>query len=175
MGNTLAIHWTVTTHGTWLHGDPRGSWRNGKLIGPDPLLHQTASQAMNGDQESLSAHEIDLAAEAFGTVCRNHGHRVLAATIRSTHAHLVFAPLSEPIEKVTGWIKRQSSAAIFGWRRQHGRSTPQHLWTARRFLKYIFDEQHLINTIEYVRRHNLEAGLPADPFPWIESLSTHDI
>jgi hypothetical protein len=51
MGQTIGIHWTVTTHGTWLHGDPRGSWKDGRLIGADPLLEQNAVQGMHGPEE----------------------------------------------------------------------------------------------------------------------------
>jgi hypothetical protein len=49
-------------------------------------------------------------------------------------------------------------------------AVPRSLWTAGKFPVYIFDEQHLINAIEYVRDHNRRIGLPADPFDWIEPL-----
>jgi hypothetical protein len=35
---------------------------------------------------------------------------------------------------------------------------------------FIFDERHLINSIEYVRDHNRRIGLAADPFGWIDPL-----
>jgi len=174
MGQTIGIHWTVTTHGTWLHGDPRGSWKDGRLIGPDPLLEQSAVQGMGGPEERLSSDEIKLVADAFGDVCREGKHRVLAATIQPLHAHLVFAPLKLPIERVIGWLKRQSAAAVFESRRARGLAAPRHLWTDRRFVVFIDDETYLFNTIEYVRRHNLEVGLPADPFPWVEPLRSDD-
>ena len=167
MSGSLAIHWTVTTHGSWLHGDPRGSWKDGRLIGPDPLLHQASADGMADGAERLSNIEIELVAEAFGKVCTKGNHRVLAATVRSIHAHVVFAPLKIPIEKVVGWMKRQGAAVVFNYQRTNGQPTPRHLWTDRRFVVFIDDQWHLFNTIEYVRRHNLNAELPADPFPWI--------
>ena len=174
MSNTLGIHWTVTTHGTWLHGDPRGSWKEGRLIGPDPLLRQAISESMTSEAEKLSQPEVELVAEAFGHVCQNGGHRVLAAAVRPVHAHLVLDRIVSPIEKVIWWLKRQSAAAVFNFRRSQGRPAPRHLWTNRRFVVFIDDEQHLLNTIEYVRRHNLQAGLAADPYPWIKPLNRGD-
>ncbi|HZZ26967.1 MAG TPA: transposase [Pirellulales bacterium] len=174
MGSTLAIHWTVTTHGTWLHGDPKGSWKNGTLMGPDPLLRQAASENMTNEAETLSQPEIELAAEAFGRVCQKGGHQVLAATIRPIHAHLVLGRIASPAEKVIWWLKRQSAAAVFDSRRSQGRPTPRHLWTNRRFVVFIYDERHLANTIKYVQRHNIEAGLSANPYSWIDPLNRND-
>jgi hypothetical protein len=107
MSDIIGIHWTVTTHGAWLHGDPRGSWKNDRLIGPDPLLQHAASEAMNADAEKLSDDEIDAVAGAVGAVCRKGRHRVLACAVRSTHAHLVFAPMKTSIETVIGWLWQQ--------------------------------------------------------------------
>lgn len=97
MARILAIHWSQTTHGTWLHGHPRGSWQNGRLIGSDPFLEAAARASMTDDSIRLSAVECQLVATAFGEIVREQSHRVFAATIRSTHVHVVFAPLSEDI------------------------------------------------------------------------------
>jgi hypothetical protein len=88
---------------------------------------------------------------------------------------LVFAPVKTSIETVIGWLKRQSAAAVFERRCNRGVPTPRHLWTDRRFVVFIDDQEYLWNTIEYVRRHNREAGLADDPYPWIEPLRGDDI
>jgi len=187
MGNTLGVHWAATTHGTWLHGDPRGSWRNGRLIGPDPYLEAESRARMNGDAVLLDAPERGIVAEQFGQIVREQRRRVLAATVQATHVHLVFAPLRENIDTVIARFKRRSAASVLARRRElcnpakmavlNSRAilarnvvVPRSLWTAGRFPVYIFDEQHLINAIEYVRDHNRRTGLPADPFDWIEPL-----
>jgi REP element-mobilizing transposase RayT len=175
MSDIIGIHWTVTTHGTWLHGDPHGSWKDGRLIEPNPLLLQSMEASMTSDAEKLSFDEIELAADAFGTVCLRGGHRVLAATVRPIHCHLVFAPLTTSIDRVVGWLKRQSASAVFAARRSRGSLTPRHLWTERRFVTFMTEEDHLLNTIEYVRRHNLETGLPADPYSWIDPITADDL
>ena len=63
MSRTLAIHWIATTFGTWLHGDPRGSWKTGKLIGPDPFLEESIRERLTTDSVVLSP-ELQLIQEA---------------------------------------------------------------------------------------------------------------
>jgi hypothetical protein len=185
MGTTLAIHWAATTHGTWLHGDPRGSWRNGRLIGPDPYLEAECRARMNGTAVVLDSMERSIVAEQFGQVVHERRHQVLAATVQATHIHLVFAPLFEHIDTVVARFKRRSAAAVLARRREsclpakmaglYSRAilarriaVPRSLWTAGKFPVFIFDDFHLINAIEYVRDHNRRIGLPADPFDWID-------
>src|SRR3990170_4788555 len=98
MGNTLGIHWAVTTHGTWLHGDPRGSWRHGRLIGPDPFLEAECRARMANDAVMLDAAERAIVAQVFGEIVREQRHRVFAATVQAAHVHLVFAPLRENLD-----------------------------------------------------------------------------
>jgi hypothetical protein len=118
MDNTLAIHWAATTHGTWLHGDPRGSWKGGRLIGPDPYLEAEARARMRSDAVVLDATERAIIADVFGAVVREQRHRVFAAAILATHVHLVFAPLRESIDLAVARLKRRSAAAVLARRRE---------------------------------------------------------
>jgi len=186
MANTLAIHWAATTHGTWLHGDPRGSWRNGRLVGPDPYLEAETRALLADKAVVLDDSERSLVANEFGAVVRERRHRVFAATVQKTHIHIVFGPLREDVKVLIARLKRRSAMAVFERRRQlyspailagsapgqDGRAirVPTSLWTAGQFPIFIFDEAHLANAIEYVRDHNRRTGLPADPFDWIEPL-----
>jgi hypothetical protein len=186
MANTLAVHWAATTHGTWLHGDARGSWRNGRLISRDPYLEAECRALLASGAVRLDDVEPKLIAVQFGDVVRQRGHRVFAATIQRAHAHIVFGPLREDVKNVIARLKRRASMAVLARRRdlyspailagsasgQDGRaiSVPTSLWTAGQFPVYIFSEQHLANAIEYVRDHNRRAGLAPDPFDWIEPL-----
>jgi hypothetical protein len=72
IGRTLAIHWAPTTHGTWLHGDFRGSWRDGQLIGPDPYLEAEAKARMTRGAVILTPEERELVAEALALRCENN-------------------------------------------------------------------------------------------------------
>lgn len=197
MGRTIATHWSATTHGTWLHGDTRGSWRNGQLIGPDPFLETAARSALNDGVVSLDASERRLVAKEFGSIIREQRHRIFAATIQPTHIHIVFGPLDQEINTVIARFKYRSAAAVLAHRRSqlvsaettelYSRAVPaqpadkktfparrptipKSLWTASQFPVFIFNESHLANAIEYVRDHNRRIGLAPDPFDWIEPL-----
>ena len=158
MSQLLGIHWIVTTHGSWLHGDPRGSWHLGKLIGPDPFLEAAVRRRMTHDAVVLSDDECDLVSETVRAICSERKHRILALAVQPTHMHLVFAPMEEPIKMVVARLKRRSAIEVLGARRavagQDGRAMVGHsLWSAGRFVVLIDDPRHLENSIAYVQRH----------------------
>jgi len=170
MGRTLGIHWIVTTHGTWLHGDVRGSWRGGRLIGADPFMENAVRRRMRDDAVMLDAVEMLQVVSAFGQVVREDRHRVYAATVQSTHAHVVFGPLHDDVSHVIAKMKYRAARSVLNVRRAMRRPAPRSLWTTGQFPVFIFDSDHLHNAIEYVRRHNTRAGRLGDPYEWIEPL-----
>jgi REP element-mobilizing transposase RayT len=177
MGRTLAIHWAPTTHGTWLHGDSRGSWRDGQLIGPDPYLLAEARARMIKGAVILTPQERQLVGHTFGFTVRQQNHRVLAATIQATHCHLILAPLKEHIDKVVARLKYRSASAVLGRRRENPTRRVKNptgtvglsrsLWTGGKFITFIYSHAHLRNAVKYVHLHNERDGLPADPYDWI--------
>ena len=169
MGKTFGIHWAATTHGTWLHGDVRGSWRNGQLIGPDPFLEAAARARMSRGAVLLDSCERAIVARAFGVAVREWGYEVLVATIQPTHFHLIFAPHSDSMETIVARLKYRSSAAVLKHRSECGFETPRSLWTGGMFPVFMFSESHLSNAIEYVHRHNRRDELPNDPYDWIRA------
>ncbi|MCC6683386.1 MAG: hypothetical protein IT445_21020 [Phycisphaeraceae bacterium] len=173
MANTQAIHWIATTHGTWLHGDVRGSWRNGKLIGPDPFLEEAIQQRMAHDAVVLSPGEIVMVACEIGRTVIEQQQRVLAATIQPTHLHLVLAPLREDVKKTIARFMKRTADLVLAVRHQCGKPC-LHLWTQGQFPVFIFDDDHLCNAIDYVRRHNTRCGRSADPYDWIDPLFPPD-
>ena len=169
MGTTLGIHWIATTHGTWLHGDVRGSWFKGRLVGPDPFLEQAIRTRMADDAVVLSPGEVAAVADRIGAVVREQRYRVYAATVHPTHLHVVFAPLPEDVKRTIARLKKRTADVVLSARRRNG-DDRRHLWTQRQFPVFIFDDDHLRNAIEYVRRHNVRVGLPPDPYPWIDPM-----
>jgi hypothetical protein len=118
MERTLGLHWSATTHGTWLHGDPRGSWKDGKLIGPDPFLRAEIEGMMSGSAVRFSKSEVEIVANAFGSIVKERRHLVFAATVQSMHVHLVFGPLDEDIKNVIARLKRRASMEVLNYRRK---------------------------------------------------------
>jgi REP element-mobilizing transposase RayT len=163
----LAIHWIATTYGTWLHGDPRGSWINGRLSGPDPFLEEAVARRMRSNAVVLTDSEMALAAAEFATaVCENE-LMVFAATVHPTHVHMVFARPKRQLKSIIATFKYRSSRAVLAARRKAGRPVDRSLWTEGQFPVFIFDEMHLENAVEYVREHNRRIGRDSDPYPWL--------
>lgn len=90
--------------------------------------------------------------------------------IQATHFHLVLTPLREDIATVVARFKRRSAGVVLGRRREMCVDVPRSLWTGGKFVTFIFSAAHLMNTVEYVRRHNRRDGLPDDPYDWIRPL-----
>ncbi|HEX3870518.1 MAG TPA: transposase, partial [Pirellulales bacterium] len=122
---------------------------------------------MSANAVILSAFEVQIAASAFAQAAIEKGWRVLAATVQSTHTHIVFADLSTPMDKVIATLKYRSGKAILAARRSAGGKVVRSVWTQGQYDVFIFDEAHLRNCIAYVRRHNVRVGLPVDPYAWI--------
>jgi hypothetical protein len=163
MSQTRGLHWIVTTHGTWLHGDPRGSWHRGRLIGPDPFLEQSTRSRMTADAVVLDVIEQQLVAATFGTVVAQHSLITYSATIHATHAHVVFAPFEIAVEQLVATLKYRSARAVKQHRLQLGQATSRSVWTKGQFVRYLLDDEHVYNAIEYVRQHNVRANRPVAP------------
>ncbi|QNN23771.1 hypothetical protein HED60_16340 [Planctomycetales bacterium ZRK34] len=171
MGRTLGVHWIATTHGTWLHGDVRGSWRDGRLIGADPFAESAIRGRMTHDAVVLDVVEMMTVATSFGQTMREGGHRVYAATVQATHVHVVFGPLDTDVSALIAKLKYRAACEILQARRNMRRDdVPRSLWTKGQFPVFIFETDHLHNAVEYVRRHNTQAGRAAEPYDWIEVL-----
>jgi REP element-mobilizing transposase RayT len=164
LSRTIGIHWIATTHGTWLHGDPRGSWQNGKLIGPDPFLEESIRERMTADAVVLSCEEVGVVADEFGNLVVERNWKVFTATIQPTHVHIVFARLADPIETVVAALKYRSARAVWALRRERGLTASRSLWTEGRFVVFLDNEVHLENVVAYVR-----VGFSVDPYPWINA------
>ena len=155
MPTCLAIHWTATTYGTWLHGDRRGSWLGGRLIPGDHRLRAESRSKMAHDAVALSVDEQRQVRDTVRNVCDAFGHDILALTVQPTHLHLVLAPPKEAVKLVIARLKRQTSMAVLRDRRERNvRDLPRSIWTAKRYVVFLDDQKHLDNTLAYVERHN---------------------
>ena len=151
---TLAIHWIATTHGTWLHGDPRGSWHAGQLIGPDSSLESDTRDHMTHNGVVFSDDERKVVEHELRGTCTELKHEILALTIQATHVHLLLAPMVERIKTVVARLKRRASMEVLHQRRQtDDQAVPRTLWTAKRYIVFLNDEAHVKNTIAYIDRH----------------------
>jgi hypothetical protein len=81
---------TFNCYGTWLPGDERG-WieRGSGYRGPNPGLNKYCRDAMNGQLYILDMAKAVTVLEAIREVCRFRDWDLIAAHVRTTHAHII--------------------------------------------------------------------------------------
>jgi REP element-mobilizing transposase RayT len=91
----IAFLLTFRTYGTWLHGDPRGSFqrRAGQAwpaaLSPQPHLERAMRRLLAHPPVRLDAAQRRLVTEAIEDACRRNGWVVHALAVRTEHVHVV--------------------------------------------------------------------------------------
>ena len=162
MNQTLATMLTMTTYGTWLRGDARG-WVDRGIIWPEnPQLERVDQGRLKHPPFRFKQGDLDHVGAAIGQALRERLEvRLAAMAVQTWHVHLVVMATRHPIGNV---VKCAKDAAR--WVLLPGRP----IWTRSYDKRFIFDEMSLRNRIDYVERHNVQMGLPARPWPFIESV-----
>lgn len=149
----LAYLITWTTHGTWLHGDPRGSAdREGGNTPGTPYLSRNDSRS-EFERSELNAPAVIMDQTSRATVartirdhCDHRGWRIHALNVRTNHVHVVVtAPV--PPEKIMGEFKAWASRRL----REDGLIEPGKVWTRHGSTRYLNDETSVHGAIRYVR------------------------
>jgi REP element-mobilizing transposase RayT len=177
---TVGIHLIWTTYGTWLPGDERGHWsplfdlyggvleRGGKLQLPDEDSRNRSKSlmtegpfVMNDADMQIVANEMSRHVFDGSTLCRKP--TAFAAAIEPTHVHLLVGSVEEDIEKFAGRLKGRTSSEILATGRHPER---KHVWTAGYWRVFLFDEIAMEAVRDYIDRHHVRAGRPANPYSW---------
>lgn len=175
MPNTLGYHLIKSTYGQWLPGDDRGHWSEAwdsqigfvepHMLHPgDPVRLRMAEERMKHAPVWMSADMIQAVADAVGecVVKSNGGLAVAAATIVSTHMHLLIPYSGRDIDRTTKWLADQTTKAVH---RDTGHVGP--VWCKGKWRTFVFDQSHWENAKQYIGRHNLKHGLPAQPSAFV--------
>lgn len=80
---------TFSGYGTHLHGDERGSWKNGAAHEPHAAYHQAMRDLMTQPPFVLTPQTRPMALDALVALAEHRNWELLAAHVRSTHVHLV--------------------------------------------------------------------------------------
>ena len=163
----LAYHITWTTYGTWLPGDARG-WIKSNYNGirsPDRKLELQSLARMAEDAIELTIPQRQLVEETIRQHCTIRNWHLHAVNARTNHVHVVVeVPIGQPLgDIVRSWKTFTARLANI----RLGRSGPS--WEADYFDRYMRNEQHLAQTIEYVENNPVKAGLARLPADWIWS------
>lgn len=160
MNRTLATMLTMTTYGTWLRGDARG-WVDDGVVKPPCLPLQESDRKklkhppfFFPEQESLNVGRF--IGESLTLRLNQH---ILGLTVQARHVHLIVGTTQKPLRNI---VKCTKDAVRWGLRLNRP------IWTEGYDKRFCFDEQSVRQRMEYVERHNLDSGLSARPWLFIE-------
>ena len=144
----LAYFITFTTHGTWLHGDPRNSIirQDGKtkMMGSNPQLYQHEQIRLKHPPVKLDSEHRALIKDAILKLCRLRQWHLFALHVRSNHVHAVIRANCR-IDLVMNNFKRWATHRL----RENGFSGKK-VWTLGGSKKYVFKEEKLREKVHYV-------------------------
>jgi REP element-mobilizing transposase RayT len=149
----LAYFLTWTCHGTWLHGDERGSVdRNNNKYGrptldPDEWLRSFEQRLLAHPAELLNSNERAIVSKTISEVCVYRKWRLLASHVGRNHAHAIVAAGADP-DKVVEDLKAWSTTRL----REAGRDRSAKPWTEGASTIYLWTHQQLAAAIDYVTR-----------------------
>ena len=160
MANTLAVMLTMTTYGTWLRGDARGWVEDGVVFPPAPEIEAVDRLRMKHPVYLMPAESWLQIGEWVGRSLRQRCEAtVLALFVGTWHVHAVVGANRFP---VAAMAKCAKDAVRWGLRA--GRP----IWGEGYDKRYCYDARSVLSRIQYVERHNLALGRPAQPWPFIE-------
>ena len=151
---------TWTTYGAWLRGDARDWVSDGVIYPPDPVLESADRRRLRFAPFVFPRRSRGEAGELVGQAVKGLNGAVLALTVGSWHLHVVTAYIHVPIPTIVKTIKDCV-------RRGLGYGRP--IWTAGYDKRFCFHPASLLARIRYVQKHNVQDGLPPNPWDFIAS------
>jgi len=149
----IAYFLTWTTYGTWLPGDERGWFKQGRGFQlPDPDFEYDATLSMTEDAVLLDEAQRRLVEKTIGDHCRIRNWTLHAVNCRTNHVHVVVTAdreIEEVREQFKAWCTRKLKEHERTIRRD-ATALRENWWTERGWDIYIDDEESLTAAIAYV-------------------------
>ena len=158
MPRTLGIMLSWSTYGMWLRGDARGWVQKGIVFPADPILQQADRARLLHEPFTFARPQRTLAGELIGEAARSLGAVLHALHVGRWHLHLLVAYLPVPLPRIVKTLKDRVRRGL-GYRRP--------IWVEGYDHRFCFDVNTMMNRINYICRHNVEDGLPQDPWGFI--------
>jgi len=150
-----------TAYGTWLRGDRRGWIEDGRLMPHNPPLEAHDLRALKFPPFTFDRHQWSAVGQWIGDALRTSlARHVVALTVQSWHVHFMVDLRDCDVARI---VKCAKDAVRWGLR------ADRPIWTEGYDNRLCWDETTVRNRIEYVQRHNLSVGLPANPWAFIET------
>ncbi len=147
----IAYFITFTCYGTWLHGDPRGSWREpiyGQTtkLAPNDSLRRRVADRLAADPFVMGPRERTVVAQAIEERAAAYGWPLLALNVRTNHVHVVVAAGHPP-----GFVLSSLKARATTMLKSAGLvSRDRRVWTRHGSTRYLWDESGVDAAVDYV-------------------------
>ncbi len=148
----LAYLITFTTHGTWLHGDSRGSVDDQHNVYSTPHLardqrrEQYEQAASKGEPVLLGAKHRNIVRRTIVEVCQHRHWDLHTLSVRTNHVHVVVAALCKP-ERVMSDLKSWATRRLREAELCDGRQSP---WTEHASTRYLWKPAQVAAACRYV-------------------------
>jgi REP element-mobilizing transposase RayT len=173
MANTLGYHLVISAYGLWLPGDERGTWSEAwdeqlGFIEPhtlhpgDPVRLRMSRERMTHPRVLLNTEMLLAVEDTIGTCAAQSDWKVVAASIESTHAHLLLTYTKRDIDNTVKWLKDQATKCIHKTTRHRGP-----VWCKGRWRGFVYDPLAWYNTRHYIEQHNVRRGVDPRPYPFL--------
>ena len=149
----LAFLITFRSHGTWLHGDERGSVNRFRNQYKSPRL-PTEKKWLETNTKRLRAEPVILGADQRGCVeaaaretCKFRKWHLHAINVRTNHAHMVVSTGDRKPELALNALKANATRKMneMGcWNR------PYNPWADKGSTRYLWNEKSVARAIDYV-------------------------
>jgi REP element-mobilizing transposase RayT len=171
--HTIGYHIVFSGYGLWLPGDDRGSWSTAwdeqiGLVEPhtlhpgDPVRLRMAQERMKHPVVRLDPTVIASVEKTLADCAGQSDWKVAAASIESTHIHLLLTYTARDIDNTIKWLKDQATRAIHRGTRHAGP-----VWCKGNWRTFIFDEDAWLHARTYIERHNERRGVGPRPYAFI--------
>ena len=138
---------TITTYGTWVHGDERGSVkRKGQFVNFDSNLKKREERSLKHPPIVFTNDQRAIVERTIREVCEYRHWELLALNVRTNHVHAVVSA-GDSAEKIMNSLKSYATRRL----REAGELVEvQKIWTKHGSTRPINGEVSLRNTIHYV-------------------------
>ena len=149
----LAYYITWTTYGTWLHGDPRGSYIGKQFIASDAGLQDSMRAEMTAEPVCLTDAQRAIVDNAIASECEAQGWVIDERNVRTNHVHVVVSAARDG-KFVRSRLKAIASDALSnhaGLLPIAGSDGRRRWWTEKGNIVEVEDEKALVEICDYVR------------------------
>ena len=149
----LAYLITFRSHGTWPHGNERGSvnrFRNqykSRRLPPEKKWVETNTQRLKGEIVILDAAQRSCVEEAVQETCRIRRWDLEAINVRTNHVHTVVSIGAKKPETALNAFKANATRKMREAGCWQSERSP---WADKGSKRYLWNEQSVARAIEYV-------------------------